>query len=342
MRIVSVSPSGVPPSIGGSSPNWQNSLQQAIRDPAELCDQLQLPDWYRVGAERAASQFGLLVPREYLARMRVGDPHDPLLRQVLPVDAENQVVEGFGTDPLFERGVEPKPGLLIKYPGRALLVTTGACAIHCRYCFRRHYPYDSLPTSREAWYPALSELAEARGVSEVILSGGDPLTLSDRRLGWLVEQIESMGHIERIRFHTRLPIVIPHRVTDRFLAMLSTSRLQPLVVLHANHAAELDTSVREACVRLSRAGAMLLNQSVLLAGVNDQVEALRDLSLRLVSFGVRPYYLHQLDRVAGAHHWEVSTETGRRLITELAGSLPGYAVPRYVCELPGAPNKIDV
>jgi EF-P beta-lysylation protein EpmB len=271
--------------------------------------------------------------------MQPGDPDDPLLRQVLPVADEMVVAPGFTVDPVRDDLAERQPGLLQKYEGRVLLITTGTCAIHCRYCFRRHFPYDETPRSLTDWQPAIDEIAADDTVHEVILSGGDPLTLVDVTLSDLIESLASIPHLKRLRIHTRLPIVIPERVTDDLVGMLRDCRLTPVVVVHANHANELDAHVADALARLSHAGIVLLNQAVLLAGVNDSVEAQAALSERLIDLRVVPYYLHQLDRVAGAAHFEVQPETGRQIVRELRGRLPGYMVPRYVAEVPGAGSK---
>jgi len=280
------------------------------------------------------------VPRGFLARMRPGDPQDPLLRQVLPIGEELADTAGFNLDPVDDASATREAGLLHKYAGRVLLVTTGACAIHCRYCFRRHFPYSQSPRSLADWQPALQEIAGDETVHEVILSGGDPLTIVDHTLSELIEQLERIPHLRRLRIHTRLPIVIPERVTSTLVAMLQHSRLTPVVVIHANHAQELDEHVAEALAKVSAAGIVLLNQAVLLAGVNDSVEAQADLCERLINLQVMPYYLHQLDRVAGAAHFEVPVEKGRKIVKELRARLPGYAVPRYVQEVAGEMNKI--
>ena len=271
--------------------------------------------------------------------MRPGDPTDPLLRQVLPLADEMADVPGFTVDPVGDDLAERQPGLLHKYQGRVLLVTTGTCAIHCRYCFRRHFPYDETPRSLADWQPALDEIAADESVHEVILSGGDPLTLVDATLSELVDSLAQIPHLRRLRIHTRLPIVIPERVTDELIDMLRDCRLTPIVVLHANHANELDAHVASAIGRFSDAGIMLLNQAVLLAGVNDSVDAQAALCERLVDLRVMPYYLHQLDRVAGAAHFEVPVAKGRQIIRQLRERLPGYAVPRYAAEVPGAGSK---
>lgn len=314
-------------------------MREAVRDAAELCSLLGL-DVAEMGLSAAAARdFPLLAPRGYVARMRYADPADPLLRQVLPLVAETDRMPGDQQDPVGDRAAELAPGLLHKYKGRVLLVATGACAIHCRYCFRRHYAYDELPPAVEAWAPALAAIAADDSIDEVILSGGDPLTLSDARLAALAEQLAAIPHVKRLRVHSRLPIVLPQRVDDDLLAWLTGTRLTPVMVVHANHAAELDDEVAAACARLAAAGVLLLNQSVLLRGVNDDATTLAALSRRLIELRVTPYYLHQLDRVAGAAHFEVPAERGLALLEQLRAELPGYLVPRYVQEVPGEASK---
>ncbi|MEM6798067.1 MAG: EF-P beta-lysylation protein EpmB [Planctomycetota bacterium] len=334
--------SSPPPAVRPESPAWKRALREAVRDPAELCRLLELPDDWAAQATAAAERFPLLVPRGYVERMRKGDPRDPLLRQVLPLEAETAATPGFVTDPVGDAAAEFTPGLLHKYEGRVLLVTTGACAVHCRYCFRRHFPYETAPKGVEAWGEALRQIAADPSIHEVILSGGDPLSLVDETLAALVDRLEAIPHVRRLRVHTRLPVVVPERVTDRLIGWLAGGRLTPVVVLHANHANELDASVAAAVERLSQAGGLLLNQAVLLRGVNDSVEALTGLSERLLDLRVRPYYLHQLDRVAGAAHFEVPIETGRRLVAELRHRLPGYAGPQYVQEVAGMASKTPI
>lgn len=326
--------------------SWRNAMKDAVRDPALIFSMLELPAELLPAAERAAQTFGLFVPRGFLNRMRRGDPTDPLLRQVLPLEAELDDVAGFTADPVGDGPAELVPGLLQKYDSRALLITTGACAVHCRYCFRRHYPYDTAPKSLADWEPALEAIAADPAIDEVILSGGDPLTLVDERLAPLATRIAAIPHVRRLRMHTRLPIFIPERVCDSLLAWFSKSAfaalgasIAPICVIHANHAAELSDDVAAALARLQQAGVLLLNQAVLLRGVNDSVAALDELSRRLIDVGVAPYYLHQLDRVAGAAHFEVPESEGHRLIEALRARLPGYAVPRYVRETAGASSK---
>jgi len=319
--------------------DWQTALGQAITDPAELLDVLGLgPEWLPA-ARDAARAFPLRVPRGFVARMHRGDPADPLLRQVLPLAQESHVVEGFGPDPVGDLAAHKASGVLHKYQGRVLLTATGACAIHCRYCFRRHFPYAEANASTQNWRAALDYITAHPDVREVILSGGDPLTLSDRRLGDFVRALEGCAHVERLRLHTRLPVVLPERVTQEFCAWLAGTRFKTVVVIHANHAQELDDTVRTACKRLADSGATLLNQSVLLRGVNDSVTALTRLSDTLFAAGVLPYYLHLLDRVQGAAHFDVSEDAARRLLAGLNAQLPGYLVPRLVREVPGAPGK---
>lgn len=331
MAIVTTFGQSVP--MGQAGPSWQMAMKMAVRDPKELCRHLDLPDRFHQAAVQAARSFPLFAPREYIARMRKGDSQDPLLRQVLPIADEDCPVPGFDTDPVEEQAATLDPGLLQKYSGRALMVTTGACAVHCRYCFRRHFPYSESPSSPIGWESALAVLEQDAEFDEVILSGGDPMTLTDQRLQQLIGRLGEIQHLARLRLHTRLPIVIPQRVTPEFIAILQQTRLTPLVVVHANHPAELDGSTSDALGRLVDAGIPVLNQSVLLRGVNDDVNAMEDLCRRLVNLRVMPYYLHQLDRVAGAAHFEVPLQVGRELIEQLRSRLPGYAVPRYVQEV---------
>jgi EF-P beta-lysylation protein EpmB len=314
-------------------------MQEAVTDPAELLSLVGLgPQWLEP-AEAAASAFALRVPRGFVARMRFGDPSDPLLLQVLPLGAELDAVPGYRVDPVDDLAARSGPGVLQKYAGRALLVTTGACAVNCRYCFRRHFPYDEQNASREGFGPALDAIRADPSVGEVILSGGDPLTLSDRRLAALFEGLQSIAHVRRIRVHSRLPIVLPERIDRGFIGVWSALRLQKVMVVHANHAREIDDSVRTAVTELRAAGTTVLNQSVLLRGINDRATDLVELSEALFDAGVIPYYLHVLDPVAGAAHFDLPEPTAQRLLAEVATRLPGYLVPRLVREDPGAPSK---
>jgi len=265
-----------------------------------------------------------------------------LLLQVLPLAAEDEAVEGFSADALAEARAHIAPGLLQKYEGRALMVLTGACAIHCRYCFRREFPYGQEPRRPADWEPALNRLEEDASIREIILSGGDPLLLSDARLAETVRRLDGIGHLDRLRIHTRLPIVLPGRVTRALLNLLSSLRMTPIVVVHANHPAEIVDDCAAALRTLVRSGLTVLNQAVLLRGVNDSVDALAGLSERLINQGVIPYYLHQLDRVTGTAHFEIAEKRGVELINALRGRLPGYAVPQFVREIPGRPHKVPL
>jgi len=326
-----------------SSATWQQDLARAIRCPKELLRQLQLLPQHVPDADmKPDSRFPLLVPISFVERMRPGDAADPLLRQVLPRAAERTTVPGFLTDAVDDGAARKAPGLLQKYSGRALLIAAGSCSVHCRYCFRRNYPYSSEPRRIQDWEPALAELRNDTSVTEVILSGGDPLMLTDRRLTELCERLSDVRHIERLRIHSRLPIVLPSRVTNELLELLSQIRPQVIMVVHANHANEVTGDCSDALQRLLRQGLPVLNQAVLLKDINDSVEALEALSRALVNLGVMPYYLHQLDRVSGTAHFEASVGRGSRLIRELRERLPGYAVPQFVQEVPGQRSKIPI
>jgi EF-P beta-lysylation protein EpmB len=327
------------PSLEPGYLSWQQAVKDAVRDPVELCRLVGLPPRYAADAQRAASDFPVFAPRGYIARMRPGDPHDPLLRQVLPLEDELATPAGFGTDPVGDHAATRNPGLLHKYHSRILMVTTGACAVHCRYCFRRHFPYGEGPKSIEAWNPALKTIAADASLREVILSGGDPLMLVDGQLHQLADLLASIPHLTRLRVHTRLPLMIPERVNDSLLAWLRGTRLTPIMVIHANHSQELTGPVVDALARLSDAGVPLLNQAVLLKGINDDADTLVALCERLVDLRVMPYYLHQLDRVAGAAHFEVDERRGHELVVQIRARLPGYAVPRYVRETAGDDSK---
>lgn len=329
----------IPATLSGRQrDSWQTELAQAISDPAQLLDALALdPALFPAGAAAAAG-FRLRVPWAFVRRMRRGDARDPLLRQVLPIGAELADVAGFVSDPLGERAVNSVPGLLHKYRGRALLVTTGACAVHCRYCFRREFPYAAQSTDEGRWDAAIAAIAADRSIEEVILSGGDPLTLSNARLGALTDRLTAIGHVRRLRVHTRTPVVLPSRV-DHGLVQWLAGLPRPVVVVHVNHAQEIDADVSAAFARLRACGATLLNQSVLLAGVNDDEHTLAALSSALWDAGVLPYYLHVLDRVRGAAHFDVPDARARELARGLAARLPGYLVPRLAREQAGAPGK---
>lgn len=318
---------------------WKNSLARAVRDPRELLELLELPAELLPAAQKAATLFPLRVPHSYLRRIAKGDSGDPLLRQVLPLGEEFHHATGYSDDPVGDLAAQQTSGLLHKYPGRALLVTTGACAVHCRYCFRRNFPYHDSNPQQDNWQKALAYLQSQPQIHEIILSGGDPLSLSDDRLARLVEHLQQISHLKTLRIHTRLPVVIPERVCSEMLDWLRRCTLNIVVVVHVNHANEIDPHVSQAVDKLRQHGASLLNQSVLLKGVNDSAQSLVELSHALFDCGIYPYYLHQLDKVTGAAHFAVADERAVQLQHELRNRLPGYLVPRLVREIPGTPGK---
>jgi EF-P beta-lysylation protein EpmB len=322
--------------------SWQQELAAAITSPEELAAALGLDPRAFAGAIAAGRHFGLRVPRSFVARMRPGDLDDPLLRQILPVEAELADEAEYVADPVGEHAAQLAPGLLRKYHGRALLITTPTCAVHCRYCFRREFPYEQQSGDGPRWREALAAIAADASLEEIILSGGDPLSLSNARLDNLTRALAAIPHVRRIRVHTRQPVVLPSRVDEGLLQWLRMSALPMVMVLHINHPNELDADLIAACAKLRATGATLLNQSVLLAGVNDDSDLLADLSRRLFDAGVLPYYLHALDRVRGAAHFAVPDERARSLVGRLAARLPGYLVPRLVREMPGAPAKVGL
>lgn len=325
-------------STDGDSDHWQARLRQSTMTAAQLLARLQIEPPPALAA-RGQDQFPLRVPPAFLARIRRGDPHDPLLRQVLPLAAEDSEVAGFSHDPVGDGAAQKQPGLLHKYHGRVLLTLTGACAIHCRYCFRRHFPYAEANPARGAWQQTLDYLRADSSITEVILSGGDPLALTDARLAAMAADLGAIKHLKRLRIHSRLPVVLPERITEELLDWLTASRLKPVLVIHSNHANEIGPEAAAALQRLHRRGIHLLNQAVLLAGVNNNARALIDLSETLFENNVLPYYLHMLDAVAGAAHFNVSDAAAGELLEQLRTRLPGYLVPRLVREASGEPYK---
>lgn len=322
-----------------SPPRWQELWRDAVRDPRELLALLGLDGAVPGLSEAAAQQFPLRVPRGFVAKMQHGDPRDPLLRQVLPLDDEMKPMPGFTFDPVGDGAAKAGNGVIRKYRGRALLVTTGSCAVHCRYCFRRHFDYASETAAADHWREAIELIRADIGIDEVILSGGDPWSLSTAKLTELTDALADIPHLKRLRIHTRLPVVLPERVDASLLAWMRGLPWPVTVVLHANHANEIDCSVERACTSLRATEATLLNQAVLLRGVNDSVDALAALSERSHEVGVLPYYLHQLDRVQGSAHFEVGDDEARQLHAALAARLSGYLVPRLVREVAGDPGK---
>lgn len=322
------------------APAWQRDMQAAFRTPDALLAHLGLDPARSPYPLKSGPGFPLLVPSSFAARMRRGDWHDPLLLQVLPQGAEDAPSPGFRDDAVGDLPSQAAPGLLHKYASRALMMISPRCAVHCRYCFRREFPYGELPRGA-AWDEAWAYLESAADVDEIVFSGGDPLFLDDRRLARILSRALSLPRIRTLRFHTRLPVVLPSRVDAGLLALLSdVAAVKTLVmVVHANHPNEVAGDCAPALEALKAAGAQVLNQAVLLKGINDDAEILADLSRRLLRHGALPYYLHQLDRVTGASHFEVDEGRGLELIAALRGKLPGYAVPRYVREVAGEPSK---
>ncbi|MEM9825735.1 MAG: KamA family radical SAM protein [Planctomycetota bacterium] len=334
---VTSDPDFVPTSqLGIGDRSWRTEVRQALRTTAAVRQFVGLENEAPATPERA---FATFVPRPWARRIRRGDPDDPLLRQVLVDAREGDSVDGFVTDPVGDECSSVGGGLLHKYTGRALLITTAACGIHCRYCFRREFPYSQHASRGSGYRSALAQIRRDDSIREILLSGGDPLMLDDNSLGQLTDQLAGIDHLRRIRYHTRMPVAIPSRITDAWIKMVTASRLRHWVVIHANHPAEFDAEVCAALGRIIDAGIPVLNQAVLLAGVNDRFDVLRDLCELLIDVGVQPYYLHQLDRATGTAHFEVSVETGKHLMSQLREVLPGYAVPQYVAEIPAQKHK---
>ena len=320
--------------------NWQSQLSDLITDPLELLEVLKLcPEQLLSGAILASEQFKLRVPRAFVGKMTVGDPLDPLLLQVLPHHLELEDYPDFVTDPLGEEQANQQPGVLHKYKSRFLLTLTGACAVHCRYCFRRHFPYQENLPKNEDWLNIKNYIESQPDINEVIFSGGDPLTLSNRKLKLWIERLESLPQIKFLRIHSRVPIVIPNRVDEELVSLLKNSRLRIILVVHSNHAAELDDLT---CARLSllvQQQITVLNQAVLLKGINNSAQVLVDLSYRLFDAGVMPYYLHVLDKVKGAHHFDLSPKEINLIYKDVLENLTGYLVPKLVREIAGEKNK---
>lgn len=333
----------IPAQIALSSDDWQSQLRNVITSPEELLAVLGL-DPVDVGLSAlACADFPLKVPRSFVQRMRAGDPHDPLLRQVLCTQQEMIDTPGYLRDPLGESGATiPQRGIIHKYHGRVLLIVSGGCAVNCRYCFRRHFPYSKNQNSRQQWREALQYIRADKSIEEVILSGGDPLVATDEQLGQLIGDIATIAHVQRLRIHSRLPVVIPERITASLLEAITPANLQTIMVIHCNHAAEIDDSVAHALAALRHRDITVLNQAVLLAGINDDLNTQLALSKRLFATGTLPYYLHVLDKVQGAAHFDVAEEKAQKLMAALSARLPGFLVPRLVREVAGADAKVSV
>ena len=318
-----------------SEEDWKVILRNAVRSIEELSRQLGFPsvpiNWID------DPKFPVRVPQPYLERIEPRNLEDPLLLQIVPTSRERQPAEGFCDDPLVESEAFIERGVLQKYYGRVLLISTPVCAVHCRYCFRRNFPYEEHRSTDPI--QQLAPIEKDPTIQEVILSGGDPLMLSDSRLARLMNHLDAIPHVRRIRIHTRLPVVIPQRITSKLRELLRSLQKKTVVVMHFNHANEIDADVSQALTMLHADGIALFNQSVLIKGVNDSVEALVSLSETLFENHVVPYYLHLLDRVSGTSHFEVHEQVSSTLYAELQARLPGYLVPKLVREVAGEPAK---
>jgi L-lysine 2,3-aminomutase len=319
-----------------TSLSWQKKLAMGFTSATDLLTFLELPIKDPGLAEK---QFPSRIPQGFAERMQKNNPEDPLLLQVLASTRELDQIEGYVLDPLVEADANPVKGLIHKYHGRVLLTVTGICAVNCRYCFRRHFPYQANNPGRNGWYDVYKYIASDPTITEVILSGGDPLLASDLVLAELIRNLEGIPHLQTLRIHTRIPVVLPERVHDELVQILHASRLRKVVVLHCNHAQELDDSVQQACIALKNAGCHLLNQSVLLAGINDDAQVLATLSHSLFAYGVMPYYLHVLDKVNGAAHFDLPFSRVQAIYHQLQTLLPGYLLPRLAREEPGKASK---
>ncbi|WP_299073654.1 EF-P beta-lysylation protein EpmB [uncultured Paraglaciecola sp.] len=328
----------IPKKLLSVESNWQKELAMCFSDPVSLLKYLQLPAENFVEDIKARQLFPMRVPRPFAAKMRKGDPLDPLFMQVFTSHNEFQSAQGFSNDPLQEQDNQ-QPGILHKYQNRLLLLVRGGCAVNCRYCFRRHFPYSDNHLNKQQWQQALQYIADNPQIDEVIYSGGDPLMAKDDFLAWLTAQIEAIPHIKRLRIHTRLPVVIPSRVTAELITWFTQSRLKPVMVLHVNHANEVDDALARSMQKLRQAGVTLLNQAVLLKGINDTVTAQIALNEALFAIGVMPYYLHVLDKVQGAGHFDLPDKQATELMRELIKRQPGYLVPKLVREIGGQPGK---
>jgi len=322
-------------------PEWQKELAQVFTDLEQLLSFLEIEDERLEQHAKARRLFPMRVPRPFAKKMQKGNVHDPLLRQVMPLSDEFAIQEGFTTDPLEEHDMASK-GLLHKYQSRVLLIVRGGCAVNCRYCFRRHFPYQDNALRKSDWTPTLNYIQTHTELDEVILSGGDPLMAKDDFLSWLGAQIAEIPHIKRLRIHTRLPVVIPQRVNSDFIDWFGSLPLQKVMVLHINHANEVDEALKKRCLQLRDAGVTLLNQAVLLKGVNDTTDAQVKLNEALFDCGILPYYLHLLDKVQGAGHFLVPDDDARELMKQVIKRLPGFLVPKLVREIGGQPGKTPV
>ncbi|GHF00626.1 EF-P beta-lysylation protein EpmB [Thalassotalea profundi] len=321
--------------------SWQKELANVVTDPKLLLKMLAIePDNY-LQHFKARSLFPVRVPRPFIEKMKRGDINDPLLKQVMPLSQEFTMTEGFSPDPLDEHDTVAE-GLLHKYKHRVLMIVKAGCAINCRYCFRRHFPYQDNSPNKKRWEAALTYINQHQEINEVIFSGGDPLMANDEHLQWLIHQIEAISHVKRLRIHTRLPVVIPQRITKKLIEMLKASRLKTTMVLHLNHANEIDHFFINAINLLIEARIPLFSQSVLLKGINDEAKVLCQLSEQLFDNGIQPYYLHMFDKVQGAAHFEVEEDKAIAIAKEMMATLPGFLMPKLVREISGETNKTPI
>ncbi|MDN3608392.1 EF-P beta-lysylation protein EpmB [Vibrio ostreicida] len=318
--------------------NWLQQLANGISDPAKLLEQLEIDPLPLQKGFSARKLFAQRVPQSFVDRMERGNPSDPLLRQVLPLLEEFESHPDYSPDPLNEQD-NKVPGLLHKYRNRALLIVKGGCAINCRYCFRRHFPYNDNKGTKSVWQQSLDYIEQHSELNEVILSGGDPLMAKDGELSWLIEGISAIGHIKRLRIHSRLPVVIPARITPELTQLLASTRLQVIFVTHINHANEIHQELRDQLRVLKQAGVTLLNQGVMLKGVNDNIDAQVTLSETLFDAGVLPYYMHVLDKVQGAAHFLVPDQQAKAIMAGVIERVSGYLVPKLTREIGGRNSK---
>ncbi|MEW6989081.1 EF-P beta-lysylation protein EpmB [Colwelliaceae bacterium 6441] len=318
--------------------SWQKELANVVTDPQKLLQALEICPENYLQHFKARQLFPVRVPQPFIDRMKKGDINDPLLKQVMPLSQEFVVTDGFSNDPLEEHDTVAE-GLLHKYKHRVLMIVKSGCAINCRYCFRRHFPYQDNSPNKQRWQAALTYMAQHKEVNEVIFSGGDPLMASDEHLSWLIEQLEKIPHIKRLRIHSRMAIVIPQRITDKLVELLKNTRLKPTIVFHINHENEIDQHVTNAIAPLREARIPLFNQSVLLKGVNDNADVLCQLSEKLFDEGILPYYLHLFDKVQGVAHFHIDEQAAKNIVRDMMAKLPGFLMPKVVREIAGEANK---
>jgi len=321
--------------------SWQKELANVVTDPKKLLAAVGISPENYLQHFAARELFPVRVPRPFINRMKKGDFNDPLLKQVMPLSEEFVISDGFTEDPLEEHDTVAE-GLLHKYQHRVLMMVKSGCAINCRYCFRRHFPYQDNSPNKQRWQQALTYIEQHQEINEVIFSGGDPLMASDEHLAWLVQQLEGIPHIKRLRIHSRLAIVIPQRITPALVDLLVNSRLKATFVFHINHSNEIDSQVIKAIEPLLKARIPLFNQSVLLKGINDDVDTLAQLSETLFDVGIQPYYLHLFDKVQGVAHFDVEEQQAKEIVQQMMAKLPGFLMPKVVREIAGEANKTPI